>query len=256
MSKAITYEHPLNERVRTLLRLEHLFAQARYFLAGQSPWESRMLVATLMEILDIFARGDLRTELLKELERAAANLERLLENPAVDSERLGTVLRALQSLGTPLREGPGQLGQSLREDEFLNPIRQRSNIPGGSCDFDLPLYHRWLSRPPEQRHEDEKGWLATLDVVRQPVELLLKLLRNSAEPFRCEAEEGLYQQGLESGIPYQLLRIAVPAESDCYAEISGGKHRFTVRFLRPSDNGERPQPIDYPLSFQLSTCSL
>ncbi len=256
MSKPIIYEHPLNERIRTLLRLEHLFLQARHFLGGQSSWESRILVASLMEVLDIFSRGDLRTELLKELERAAANLERLLENPAVDGERLGTVLRALQGLATPLREGAGQLGQALREDEFLSPIRQRSNIPGGSCDFDLPLYHRWLSQPLERRLEDEKAWFASLDVVRQPVELLLKLIRNSAEPVQCETEDGLYQQSLESGIPFQLLRIALPPESDCYAEISGGKHRFTVRFLRPGGEGERPRPIDHPLSFKLSTCSL
>ncbi len=254
MHKSVTYEHPLNERVRTLLRLEHLFKQVNHYLHGKSAWDSRMTVLTYMEILDIFGRGDLKTELMKEMERASANLQPLLENPGVDHSRLGTVLRALERLRANLHGHNGQLGQVLREDDLLAGVRQRTSIPGGTCDFDLPAYHCWLERAPDLRIADLERWNASIDVVRQPVELLLKLVRNSAEPRHRTAEKGVYQQSLDAGIPYQLLRISVLIDSAVFAEISGGKHRFSVRFMKP--DGGRPVQTDSDIAFQLSCCSL
>ena len=69
MSSSIIYEHPLSERMRFFMRLEHLFRQAAYTLRGYSVWDSRSTLMSLTAILDILSRGDLKTELLKELER-------------------------------------------------------------------------------------------------------------------------------------------------------------------------------------------
>ena len=33
-------------------------------------------------------------------------------------------------------------GQTMRQDELVTAIRQRITIPGGTCNFDLPGYHR------------------------------------------------------------------------------------------------------------------
>src|SRR3981189_3932945 len=68
-SAPIVYEQPLNERMRTFLRLEFLYTQASYHSESPNPWSSRAAVASLLEILAITARGDSRTEVLKELER-------------------------------------------------------------------------------------------------------------------------------------------------------------------------------------------
>ncbi len=254
MQRYTIYEHPLNERVRTLLRLEYLFNQARHFLGGETGWDSRIFVANLMEILDVFARGDIKTELIKEVERAGLNLGRLLETPGVDHTRLKSVLKALEHLGTALRELSGQPGQQLREDEFLTPVRQRMAIPGGTCDFDLPAFHCWLELPVERRREDQSRWFATLDPIRQPIELILKLIRNSAEPKPVTAEAGIYQQSLPTQIPFQMIRVFVASELHCFAEISGGKHRFTIRFL-PFGQGKGEQ-LQGEVKFRMSTCSL
>ncbi len=251
---SVTYEHPVNEKVRNLLRLEHLFRQVNHFLQGKSPWDSRMTVATFMEILDVFGRGDLKTELMKEMERAAANLEPHLEHPEVDHTRLGNILRALERLRSNLNGYSGQLGQELRDSEFLSAIRQRTTIPGGTCDFDLPGYHRWLEQSAEVRHQDLEGWSANLDAVRQPVELLLKLIRNSADYRPKTAQGGVYGQSLDASLPYQLIRIRIPPEHPYFAEVSGGKHRFTIRFMQPSE--ARPVQINEDIDFQLSCCSL
>lgn len=254
MQGFIIYEHPLSERIRTMLRLEHLFRQATHFSRGQSVWDSRIFIATLLDILDIFTRGDLKNELLKELERSTTTLRGLMQNPNVDHDRLGTILRALEHIIDNLRSLATQPGQPLRDDEFITSIRQRSSIPGGTCDFDLPNFHRWLEQPWDAREADQKKWFATLDSVRQGIELLLKMIRNSAEPSQLSTDNGSYQKQLESNLPYQMIRVMLPSNSPYYAEISGSKHRISIRFLRPAE--ERPVLADETVQFKLACCNL
>ena len=251
----ITFEHPLNERIRNILRLEFLFQQTGRYLHGEAAWDSRALVNGLMEILAVFGRADLKTEIIKELERNIATLEALSENPGVDSQRLTAILRRLEELRERLQQTGGQLGQELRDDEFLNAVRQRSTIPGGTCAFDLPAYHRWLQRPSEERIETQSRWYATLDPVRQAVELVLKLLRNSAEATLESAPNGVYQRNLDTSVPYQLIRVMLPSNSPYFVEVSGGKHRFSLRFLEPRE-GERPIQAAEDVRFQLTCCVL
>lgn len=251
VDKIIIYEHPLNEKVRTMLRLEHLFTQAGHYLNGRSRWDTRVMIATLMDILDFLSRSDLRTELLKEIERSITNLRQLMQIPEVDEARLSTILRALEHLASNLHSVKQQLGQELRNDPFLTQIRQRCTIPGGSCDFDLPSYHHWLNQAPEKRIADQKRWFAQLDPARQAIELILKMLRNSSEFRSGQSDSGSYEQALDSSTAYQLIRLALPASASYYAELSGSKHRFSVRFLRPG--GEK---VDTPVEFKYSTCTI
>ncbi len=258
-TRPIIYEHPLNERIRTLLRLEHLFRQAQNFQKGASSWDSRMVITTLFDILDLFSRSDLKTEIIKEVDRASSNLNALMENPAVDGKRLSTILNALQHISNNLHEISGPLGQSLREDEFLTSIRQRSTIPGGTCDFDLPGYHQWLEQPSDTRHPKQRLWLRQLEPIQQAVELLLKLNRNSAEPQQSVAESGQFQQQLENNYPYQMIRIFLPHQSTYYPEISGSKHMFTIRFIRTNIEGDKTtqeKVMSDDLPFQLALCLL
>ena len=54
-SAPVIYEQPLNERMRTFLRLEFLYTQATYHSELPSPWSTRAAVASLLEILAITA---------------------------------------------------------------------------------------------------------------------------------------------------------------------------------------------------------
>ena len=177
-----------------------------------------------------------------------------MANPQVDSSRLATILKAMEHLIENLYGMKSQPGHELREDEFLNAVRQRSTIPGGTCDFDLPAYHRWLEQPWPQREADQKRWFAQLDPIRQAIELLLKMIRNSADPVAANSEDGSYQQSLDSSHPAQLLRVALAGDSPYYAEISGSRHRFNIRFLQSSET--RPQLAGEPVSFHITCCSL
>src|ERR1700680_3113609 len=88
----IVYEQPLNERMRTFLRLEFLYTQATYHTESANPWSARAAVWSLLEILAITARGDSRAEVLKELERNVNVLKEYQSKNGVDPGRFISLL--------------------------------------------------------------------------------------------------------------------------------------------------------------------
>ncbi len=249
------YEHPLNERIRMMLKLEHLFRQSTYFIAQEDVWGSRMFVSSLLNILELFSRGDIRTELLKELDRSTENLGNLMSYPNVDHERLGSILRALEHLIDNIHSMTTTPGTELKNDELLTTIRQRSTIPGGTCDFDLPRFNLWLHNNYTKRIIDQKRWFSTLDPIRQTIELLLKMIRGSSEFLEMSTTSGNYTEQLEKSLPYQMVRVRLPSSVNYYAEISGSKHRFSIRFLEPAENGNS-SALTHSVTFHLSLCRL
>lgn len=255
MADYVIYEQPLNERVRTFLRLEHLFCQTDYTLRGYSVWDSRATLSSLVDTLEILSRSDLKTELIKELDRQIVKLTALQQLPGVDQNQLGTILQKLESAQQSLHGISGQIGQSLREQELINSIRQRMTTPGGSCPIDLPIFHLWLQQPAEDRIALQEEWSKQLYIVREPVALLLGMIREASNPRSLMAPEGFYQQALDSNQPIQLIRVLVPAGLPYFAEISAGKHRLTIRFLEPQA-ARRPLQAQETVKFHLTCCTL
>ncbi len=254
MSDSTIYELPLNERIRTILRLEFLFQQARYSMRGYTVWDSRATISHILDILNIMSRIDLRSELAKELERQTSALIAISSSPGVDPSILEDTLKKLETYTQNLNPA-NHSGHDLNKIELLKLIRQRDAIPGGSCDFDIPIYHFWLKQLPEQRVKILESWLNQLENYRMSIDVILNLLRESAINTPITAEQGFYQQTLDTNIPFQLIRVIVPADASYYAEMSGGKHRFSVRFMLPI-SGERPAPCTEDIEFQLSCCAL
>ncbi|MEW5757044.1 MAG: cell division protein ZapD [Pseudomonadota bacterium] len=255
MSQTIVFEQPLNERVRTLLRLEHLFQKSDHFLAGKTTWDSRSALEALLETLSVLNRADLKKEYVKEMERHTANLSRLKEVRGVDIAQLEKILHELSIYSDQLLSSSGIFGQELRQNELLNSMRQRASIAGGTCDFDLPMLHYWLEQPAETRQYELKTWYQALQSVRQSNELLISLIRKSAIPKNVEAENGFFQESLDSTTHYQLIRVTLSGEQTLFPEISAGRHRFTVRFMEPSLT-QRPQQANRNIRFQLTLCAI
>lgn len=256
MQNSIIYEQPLNERTRSFMRLEFLFRQADYTLPGATIWDRRSTIASLLEIFNLVNRSDMKTELLKELERHTGNLSRLEQNPGVDKNRLSKILGNLNSLSGKIYNNEKPFGYELKNNEFLNGIKQRATVPGGTCDFDLPGYHFWLQKPDEEQVHEMKTWLSSFSLLRQAVELLLCLIRESSNPVHEIANEGFYQRNLDSNSPCQLLRIYLPKEVRYFPEISGGKHRFTIRFLCLKDYENKPKQIEEDVEFKIAYCMI
>jgi cell division protein ZapD len=94
-----------------------------------------------------------------------------------------------------------------------------------------------------------------VEPVQEAVDLLLALIRNSATARPEHAIAGFYQRTLSGSTQAQLVRVALPAGSPLFAEISGSKHRFSIRFLECSDI-EHPSQTADDVAFMLTTCSL
>ena len=65
----ILYEYPFNERVRTYLRLEHLFHRLGDLAAREHPTDHHYAITTIFEVMDVAARAELKTDVLKDLDR-------------------------------------------------------------------------------------------------------------------------------------------------------------------------------------------
>lgn len=249
------YEQPLNERTRTFLRLEHLFAQMAHHEADASNWGRRATVAALLDILTILSRHDLRTEVGKELAEQHNTLSRLQNHSGVDHERLDRILSDLAALGREIQNIPPQFASyTIRDNELLNSINNRSAIPGGTCGFDLPGYQHWLSRPAEHQAEQFDVWGRQLKPFRQAISLILRLVRDSAEAREYTAEGGVLVHNTDSDA--QLIRVFVPAAEAVYPEISAGRHRSTVRFMAQSGSELRARQTERDILFRMACCHL
>ncbi len=252
---SIAFEQPLTERVRTFLRLDFLFAQHRHHKQDTSEFGIRATLNTLLDTLVVLSRSDLKNDILKELTDQHVHFTRLAARPGIDQQRLDGVLaditrtqRGLQQLVTQFA------GSLLRESDFLNGILNRSGIPGGTCGFDLPHYHFWLSQPYERVRHDLDAWHADIKPFEDAISLYLQLLRGSVELRPAVARSGMYVVAPPG--PCQMIRVLVPPEQGVYPEISAGKHRCTVRFMNGRDPGVRTQQALADIPFQIQFCAL
>ena len=250
----ITYEQPLNERMRAFMRLEFLWQQLSYHAGVPNPWSSRAAVAGLLEILAITSRGDARGDVLKELERQMSAMRDYQNRPGVDGARLRSILAALVRRREELNSAGANFMQRLRESEFLNAIKHRSAIPGGTCEFDLPDYYHWLNLEPDLRESDLADWLVTIRPLCESVSELLWITRENALPRDEIATGGIYQIVFERDRPVQLVRLTLPGGSRLYPEVSGSHHRCSLRFLRWNSVHSRPVQATEDVRFGLTTC--
>jgi cell division protein ZapD len=251
----LVFEQPLNERMRTFLRLDFLYNQALYHNETASQWGSRAAIASLIDILAITTRGDVRSDVLKEIESELATLNAFQSNPGVDPQRLKSLTANLTRLRADLTTGGSALLQPLRDSEFLNAIKHRSTIPGGTCEFDLPDYYFWLTRPDELRMRSFGQWLGLLRPMCDAIAELLWLTRQNGRAREEIARGGTCNISFERDNSLQLLRIAIPAAAGLYPEISGSHHRCNVRFLAWKGLTSRPVQTQEDVPFTLTCCS-
>ena len=248
------YEQPLSERMRTFLRLEFLYQQMLYNGELETDWSTRATIATLLDILAILSRGDVRSDVHKELDHQLGILQQFHSQPGVDTGRLDTLIHNLSAS----REELGSIGtaflQPLKDSEFLSSIKHRSSIPGGTCEFDLPVYSHWLRQPYERRCRDLEQWVAAVRPVCDAVTELLWLIRESAEPVDKTAINGMYQHNMQKDAKCRLLRVSLDGDGTLFPEISGSQHRFTVRFLEWSSVERRAVQTGHDVPFRLSIC--
>lgn len=251
----IRYEFPLNERVRTLMRLEDIFRRAHHFLACENAIEHHAALLSLFEIIDVAARADLKSDLLQELEKQRQIFSSWRGNPSIEQDTLETVIDQVETASGELLALQGKVGQHMRASEWLMGIKQRTGIPGGVCEFDLPGYHYWLNLPSANRHAELESWLNPMLPIENALGILLRLMRDSGKTVTHTAVQGMFQLMLTTTKSAQLLRVGLAEQWQCVPEVSANKYALNVRFLEPT-RGERPRSVEANVEFELAFCNL
>ena len=250
----IRYEHPLNERIRTLMRLRIFYHRAQFFAAQVDPLDHHAALSVLFEITDVAARADLKTDLLQELERQKQLLLPLRSNPAIETRVLEPLLADIDRASGALLAQTGKAGVHLRDNEWLMTIKQRTAIPGGVCEFDLPAYHYWLHADPGAQN-DLRGWIAPFLPIYDGLAIVLRLLRDNGRASRQVAQSGVFQLMLTTTKVAQLLRLTVAHELPCVPEISANKYALNIRFIGVSGM-DRGHAYSGDVEFELAFCNL
>ena len=250
----ILYEYPFNERIRTYLRLEHLFRRLSELVAREHPVDHHFAITTIFEVMDVAARADLKMDVLKDLEKQKHVLNSYRGNPAIAEAVLDEVTGQLEACFSALNGLAGKAGQTLTENDWLMSIRSRVGIPGGTCEFDLPAYYAWQHVDTQTRQQDLQRWTATLVPLAESIRLLLQLLRDSGAPQKVVAPGGQYQQTLPQGRTFQLLRLRINPALGLIPEISGNRLLVSVRLMR-LEGDDRLHPCTDEASFELTLCS-
>lgn len=249
----VLYEYPCNERVRTLLRVEHLFGRLFYFADGPDVEHHQIALATLFDLLEISDRTDLRGSVLQDLERQRVACSALRQHPGVDVDAVDKVVSEIQDAAAEL-SAQGRIGQVLRDNEWLASLRGRLAVPGGSSPADIPSYYAWQIKPHSVRAHDLKTWIQPFLSLYNGLALVLRLLRESSSVVQLEARQGAYQEML-TGKNFQLLRVWVDPELGVFPEMSANKYVIWVRFST-QDNELKPQPVTRDIPFRLARCNV
>lgn len=248
----IRYEQPLNERIRSFLRIEQLLDRFHHNIEKNTHWDIHQALLTLLELYALSTKGDLKSELMKELERQVSNLSRLSNEPEVDQEQLHELIDTHRQHIVSLRNMPGQLGQHLKNNDFFNSLRQRSSMPGGSCDFDLPLYHHWLQQPADNLKKQLLEWIQSYESIGAVINHILSILRESSQEQTVQTKNGFYQQNLDLHQPYQMVCVLIPTTADYYPEISAGKHRYSIRLMTSNNLNSRSTPLNKDIDVDIT----
>ena len=250
----ITYEFPLNERIRTLLRLEDLFAKSACYLASDAPELHHAALVSLFDIQEVGGRADLKFDLMQELERQRQILVSFRKNPAISQEALDETLAEIAKASAALLAVQGRFGSHIRESDWLMSIKNRIALPGGTCEFDLPSYHYWLNSSTEERRADLDSWVAPFEPIRQASEIVLRLLRASGHPETHIATRGNFHLML-AGRTAHMARIRLERSEPFVPEISASKYALNVRLMSPEKVG-RPKQATTDVKFEITFCNL
>ncbi|WP_428771464.1 cell division protein ZapD [Vibrio sp.] len=241
------FEHPLNEKTRIYLRIEALLDQLKNSAIFADPSHHLLFFRSLFDLLEIFDQIQLKSELAKDIEKQRLTYRNWLNVSGVDQQMLQKVLADIDNVHANLM-GAERFGQSLKEDRFLSAIRQRFNLPGGACCFDLPALHHWLHLDNERKIHDANQWMSSLFPLADALELWLQLARETGRFQPKLATAGFYQSDAEGA---NILRLNIPLEYGVYPMISGHKNRFAIKYIC----FETGQACTEDVQFELAVCS-
>lgn len=241
----LIYEQPLNEKIRSYLRLEYLAQQLQ---ANVEQDHQHRCFEPLFALCELTERCDYRGEVLKDVDRQLFALSKWQSLPSIDDQQIELYISRL-SAARDILQIAQRPGQELKQNRFLTALRQRFNMPGACCNFDLPQLHYWLAKPWHERQEEYQDWVSQFASLLTPINLLLELTRQTTIYQQQTANGGFFQGTSDQAL--SLIRVKLSSEQGCYPTISGHRNRYAIHFV----SFDKQKHSDQSIEFELATCS-
>lgn len=225
----LLFEHPLDELTRLSLRLEFIVSNFNYYIHQDDQRSERICIETIVNISHLLDRPDLKSKYARELSAHIFQLEHLTNKSELNLEHLRSTIADLKEYFSYFSR-PGKLGLNLRENFFLNTIRQHLLYPGGEADFELPAYYCWLNSSRHEKISSLTKWFNEFLPIIEAVNLLLKLTRSKARSKQLMALSGFHHEPLDTKSTPKLIQIKLNHADQAYPSISAGRHRINIRF--------------------------
>ncbi|WP_351079344.1 cell division protein ZapD [Shewanella sp. CAL98-MNA-CIBAN-0140] len=241
----LIYEQPLNEKIRSYLRIENLALQLKLHAEQDN---QHQCFAPLFSLAELTERCDYRTDILKDIDKQIQLISHWRTNSNVDNAQVDQLTERLIALKSPL-QAQERIGCSLKQDKFICSLRQRFNMTGAYCNFDFPQLHFWLDKDWQYRQQDIENWRMQFQPLLAPIMLLLELIRTTADFSLCQAPVGFYQGS--SPQPLSLIRVKINPNQNCYPTISGNRNRYAIHFVDFDLHRHTSETVE----FSLATCT-
>ena len=186
-----TYELPLNERLRTFMKIEFLYSRLKYFTSElDHNWKTRTVIHTLLEIYSILSRTDVRREVLADLDRYIIQMQRYQSVPDADNDMVTNILEDLEAIKNQVMNIGTDYLMDLRNDEFITSLLHRHTLPGGKAEFDMPKYKYFLESNKRNVTSQLNKWTDVIRPISEGIDKLMWIIRESNEPIATIAVGG------------------------------------------------------------------
>lgn len=230
--REICYLLPLTKRARLLLKLDLCFKEALRLQQKNDYFTSRWAIERLFEILQLIERVEIKMELYKEGERFPH-------------------LSDLQKILLKLRDHPGKVGESLRNDVCLMALQKRFFQTAGACVFDAPSLHAWLTWEPDKRQEDWDRLNAPLRDLQHAVAALMAAYEQHFEFTAQIAKEGLLHHQPQPQSSLLCLRLS---EQQHIPEASFSPKAVFIKMWQQSSLLEKKVSVQEDVAMELAEC--
>lgn len=252
---SVLYEFPITSRVRSFLRFEYLISKTERLIENAAtPLES---IQSLHQLVELLRHNDIKSELLRHIRRQEQELQKFTSSSPVDQKKLLQVVREKQATIRLLDEFRFPLA-NYTNNHFLDSVRLRLSVPGGTCNFDLPQMNAWLHLSDQVRKKDLENWFEPFLVLKSALQSTLSMTRMSADFSTNTAEKGYFsgKQSPKRPTGYSLIRITLEYHPGIYPKVSTGPQQFRIYFFEIGELQNRPSQIQKDIQFQLACCTL
>ncbi len=226
MSKQqLHFKVPTNFLSRSALRIEHLIAILKQASQAKDALIHRCAIKSLVDLMDIIEKPELKSRFLKEFIRVEYLLEK--SHSVIEPRLVESLRHQIQYLN----QFGGTFSQDLAQDPFLKDIKQIFQPGSKDCEFSSPQLQLWIDNPPDQRQKSFSNWYESLNDLEQAVSLYFDLLYATGFEDQIIAEDGYCHYSLSSKSHCHLLILTIHSTQKILPKIQLGHHGISLRLF-------------------------